>query len=258
MTVLQIDPNVPQGRATATTASVWVSASAGTGKTRVLTDRVLALLLDGTAPERILCLTFTRAAAAEMSNRINRRLGAWAACTEKELTEEIAGITGRTPDDDLCIRARALFAEVLDVPGRMKIQTIHAFCESLLRRFPLEADIAPHFQLLDERTAAEALHAARDMVLLHARRDDDALAAAMAEVTRWVNEDDFAKVFSELSSERGRLRRVIDQHGGLAGLTAEIHRLLGVGEGEADADIVRAACAETAFDGNPPSPAYGG
>ncbi len=251
MTAVQINPNSPQGRATAPASSVWVSASAGTGKTKVLTDRVLALLLDGTAPERILCLTFTRAAAAEMSNRINRRLGAWAACKEIKLTEEIAEITGAAPDDDLCARARALFAEVLDVPGRMKIQTIHAFCESLLRRFPLEADIAPHFQLLDERTAAEALHAARDMVLLHARRDDDdALAAAMAEVTSWVNEDDFAKVFSELSSERGRLRRVIDEHGGLAGLSAEIYRLLGAGEGETDADIVEAACGETAFEGN--------
>ncbi len=249
MTDMQIDPEIPQRRAAAPDSSVWVSASAGTGKTKVLTDRVLALLLDGTAPERILCLTFTRAAAAEMFDRINRALGGWAACTEEKLDDEIESIAGARPDADLRARARGLFARVLDVPGRMKIQTIHAFCESLLRRFPLEAGIAPHFQLMDERTAAEALHAARDAVLIHADRGgDDALAAALAEVTGWVDEEEFAKVLAELSSERARLRRLIVDHGGLAALTAAIYRLLGVDEGETEVDIIDAACAPAALD----------
>ena len=244
-----IDANVAQRRAASPAASVWVSASAGTGKTKVLTDRVLALLLDGTEPHRILCLTFTRAAAAEMSNRINRRLGVWAACSDDKLADQIAEITGTAPDAETCARARALFAQVLDVPDSMKINTIHAFCESLLRRFPLEAGVAPHFQLVDERTAAEALHAARDAVLAHARRgDDEALAAALGEVAGRVNEDDFAKLLSDLSSERGRLRRVIDGHGGVAGLAARLFGLLGVGETETEASIIDAACDEPAFD----------
>ncbi len=246
-----LEAEIAQRRAAAPESSVWVSASAGTGKTKVLTDRVLALLLDGAAPHRILCLTFTRAAAAEMSNRINWNLGHWAACSETDLAEQIEKITGAPPDAKVCARARALFAEVLDVPDRMKINTIHAFCESLLRRFPLEAGVAPHFQLIDERTAAEALHAARDTVLSHARRGDDAaLAAALREVAGWVNEDDFAKLLSQLSTERDRLRRVIEAHDGIAGLATALFGALGVAEDETDQGIVEAACEDAAFDGD--------
>src|SRR5881275_3745368 len=90
--------------------SVWVSASAGTGKTKVLTDRLLALMLDGTDPARILCLTFTRAAAAEMANRVNARLAAWATLPPGQLDEELVELTGRLPDEDEIARARQLFA----------------------------------------------------------------------------------------------------------------------------------------------------
>src|SRR5438477_451937 len=138
-------------------ASVWVSASAGTGKTKVLTDRQLALMIDGTDPARILCLTFTRAAAAEMANRVNARLAAWATLPPGQLDEELAGLIGRMPDEYKTTLARQLFARVLDSPGSAKIATIHAFCQSLLRRFPLEAGVPPEFAVLDERGAAEAL-----------------------------------------------------------------------------------------------------
>ncbi|HSR72720.1 MAG TPA: UvrD-helicase domain-containing protein, partial [Kiloniellales bacterium] len=141
--------------------SLWVAASAGTGKTKVLTDRVLSLMLHGTPPGRILCLTFTKAAAAEMANRLAQRLGRWATADDATLTEEIAGLLGHAPDAETLVRGRRLFARVLDAPGGMKILTIHAFCQSLLRRFPLEAGIAPHFQVLDERSAGEMLVQAR-------------------------------------------------------------------------------------------------
>ena len=137
--------------------SVWVAASAGTGKTTVLTDRVLALLLEGTAPERILALTFTKAAAAEMAARIADHLGAWTDRAEAELNETLAALLGHAPDKAETMRARTLFARVLDAPGGMPIQTIHAFCQSLLRRFPLEAGIAPHFSVMDERDSEEML-----------------------------------------------------------------------------------------------------
>src|SRR5204862_1329682 len=107
--------------------SVWVSASAGTGKTKVLTDRLLALMLDGTDPARLLCLTFTRAAAAEMANRVNDRLAAWTTMPTGELEQHLVKLTGRMPEPFDIARARQLFARVLDTPGGAKIATIHAF-----------------------------------------------------------------------------------------------------------------------------------
>ena len=126
-------------------ASVWVSASAGTGKTRILTERLLTLMLDGTDPSRILCLTFTRAAAAEMANRVNARLAEWTTMPPGALDQELQKLTGHVPDAYERDRARQLFARVLDTPGGAKIETIHAFCQSLLRRFPLEAEVPPEF-----------------------------------------------------------------------------------------------------------------
>ena len=108
-------------------ASVWVSASAGTGKTKVLTDRLLTLMLAGTEPSRILCLTFTRAAAAEMSNRVNQRLASWTTMDSGRLAQELVNLTGRHPREEEIAHARQLFARVLDTPGGAKIQTIHAF-----------------------------------------------------------------------------------------------------------------------------------
>ncbi len=151
---LSVDPNQQQRLAASPTTSVWVSASAGTGKTKVLTDRVLNLLLTGTQPQRILCLTFTRAAAAEMESRIADQLGRWTMMEEDILLNTLEELLGEKPEDQMIQRARRLFAEVLDTPGGMNIQTIHAFCQSLLGRFPLEADVAPHFALMDERDAA--------------------------------------------------------------------------------------------------------
>ena len=117
-----------QRRAADPAASVWVAASAGTGKTKVLTDRVLNLLIANTSPDSILCLTFTRAAAAEMAERIAHRLADWAVIGEKPLFDDLGKLLGRTPVQDEISRARKLFAQVLDVPGGMRIETVHAFC----------------------------------------------------------------------------------------------------------------------------------
>ncbi|MDA0339627.1 MAG: UvrD-helicase domain-containing protein, partial [Proteobacteria bacterium] len=130
MTTEQIrvsDPNV----------SAWVAASAGTGKTHVLTNRVLRLLLEVDNPGGLLCLTFTKAAAAEMAGRVNERLAKWAVSEEAALDKDLAELLDRGPDHDEKEQARRLFAEVLDLPGGLKIQTIHSFCQSLMGRFPL-------------------------------------------------------------------------------------------------------------------------
>ena len=116
--------------------SAWVSASAGTGKTKALTDRTLRLLLGGTPPQQILCLTFTRTAAAEMANRLNQRLVSWAIVNEEQLAHDLKELTGVSADKPTQARARCLLARVLDAPGGMRIQTIHSFCETLLGRFP--------------------------------------------------------------------------------------------------------------------------
>jgi len=229
-------------------ASVWVAASAGTGKTRVLTDRVLRLLLQGSDPGQVLCLTFTRAAAAEMANRLHGDLSRWAIDDDARLEQALTGLTGRTPTADEMERARQLFARVLDAPGGLKIQTIHAFCESLLSRFPLESGIPPHFSVIDERTSAELLNEARDYVLTQARTDG-ALAKSLQHLTAQVSEDRFGEVARELTIERSRLEQLFDHYKhSLPAISIAIHRVLGLDPEEEEPSIVAAACALNDLD----------
>ncbi|PZW44883.1 DNA helicase/exodeoxyribonuclease V subunit A [Humitalea rosea] len=157
--------------------SAWVDASAGSGKTKVLTDRVLRLLLvPGQEPGRLLCLTFTKAAAAEMANRLNRRLGEWAVADAAGLAASLTELTGTVPNAATLTRARSLFATVLDLPGGMRISTIHAFAQGLLRGFPIEAQLPPRFRVAEtvEQTALTA--AAREQALAVGAGPVEALA----------------------------------------------------------------------------------
>ncbi len=141
--------------------SVFVSANAGSGKTRVLVERVSRLLLDGAAPDKILCLTYTKAAAAEMQSRLFDALGEWSILSEKKLTHALNKLEdkARKRSQKELGRARRLFARALETPGGLKVQTIHGFCEKLLKRFPLEAGIAPGSEALDDKQTADYLHA---------------------------------------------------------------------------------------------------
>ena len=132
--------------------SAFVLANAGSGKTRVLIDRVARLLLQGTKPERILCITFTKAAAAEMTTRLFDKLGAWSLAEDSELTRALEELEGAPSDRDLN-HVRRLFARALETPGGLKIQTIHSFCESVLHRFPIEAGAPPGFSVIDDKDA---------------------------------------------------------------------------------------------------------
>lgn len=156
--------NQQQLEASDPAVSSFVAASAGSGKTKLLTDRLLRLMLAGSAPEKILCLTYTKAAAAEMRIRLNRRLGEWVTMPQEALSKRLQDLKV-TPDAKTLSRARQLFADVLDLPGGMKIETIHAFCQSLLRRFPLEAQLSPHFSIADDEKSAQRLREARERVL---------------------------------------------------------------------------------------------
>jgi len=242
-----LDPNRQQRAAYTRGASVWVEASAGTGKTTVLTRRVLSLLLDKTPPSRILCLTFTKAAAAEMANRINETLSRWATIGDGALAQELVELIGADPDADMLDHARQLFARVLDAPGGIAIATIHAFCQSLLRRFPLEAGVAPHFELMDERSSAEALTAAREAVLTRARDGRaPALAEALTEAVRHTHEASFTELLGALAQERARLSAALA--GGFDAFAARLRRVLGLRDGDTVAQIVAEACAQHASD----------
>jgi ATP-dependent helicase/nuclease subunit A len=135
-------------------AQIWANANAGTGKTTVLTSRVLRLLLAGTKPSKILCLTYTKVAASEVQNRIIDRLRHWVTLDEQQLTSEILTLTNTPPTDATLKRARGLFIDVLESAEGMNIHTIHAFAQSLLRKFPIEAGVSPYFQIIDEQESA--------------------------------------------------------------------------------------------------------
>lgn len=170
---LTIDKATERAQADASNprASAWVSANAGSGKTYVLAQRVIRLLLAGTDPSRILCLTFTRAAAAEMAKRVFETLSEWTTLSDRKLATEIRRIEGGRPSPEMLVEARRLFARALETPGGLKIQTIHAFCERLLHQFPFEANVAGHFEVLDERDATELTDLARRRVLARAAAD---------------------------------------------------------------------------------------
>lgn len=246
--MIPTDPDIAQRQAADGTASVWVAASAGTGKTKVLTDRVIALMLNGSAPSRILCLTFTKAAAAEMANRINERLSRWTIAGEGELVLEIQALTGQIPDQNRIAEARRLFARVLDAPGGMKIMTIHAFCQSLLRRFPIEAGVPPHFEVMDERSADEALAVAREEVLATAHSGKDpGLSAALARVTERASEQGFLGLLGEVQLERARLARAIGTDSPEKFMRRLAERLDLSPEATPES-VIEAACSESAFD----------
>ena len=230
--------------------SVWVRANAGTGKTRVLTDRVLRLLLDGTAPSRILCLTFTKAAAAEMATRLYEELGKWARMEDGRLAKTLLRLRGTPAAAEDLDEARRLFTRALDVPGGLKIQTIHSFCESLLARFPVEARVVPHFTVMDERTAAELLCDAREDVFWQASEGKDSeLTRALETVTPNVAERTFKEVLDALLKEQGKLRRGLLRHGGPDGMAAAARERLGLKPDEDEAMILEKAAKKTAFDG---------
>lgn len=132
-------------------ASFWIEASAGTGKTKVLVDRTINLLLAGSRPDRLLCLTFTKAAAAEMANRIRDRLSQWMSLSDDSLVQELRELTRQEDVTAKIPVARNLLNDVLRVPGGLQVQTIHGFCQYILKRFPLEANIQPHFEVMDEQ-----------------------------------------------------------------------------------------------------------
>ena len=166
-----------QGQAQETSRSVWVAASAGAGKTRVLTSRIVRLLLEGADPASILALTYTKAAAKEMATRVISTARDLATADAADRLAQVTALLGYSPAPEVLVRAGALYEVILDTPGGLLIQTIHAFCQSLLGRFPFEAGLTPGFEAIEEDARAELLAQACAQVL---RRQSDRFAALKA------------------------------------------------------------------------------
>ena len=201
------ETNALQRQASDPSASVWVSANAGTGKTHVLTNRVMRLLLSGTKPERILCVTYTKAAAAEMSKRIFDQLATWVMASEEELKEKLHKLKGAKATGSECDYARTLFTSAIETPGGLKVQTIHAFCERLLQRFPLEAGIAPGFRILDETEAKDLKRTAIDRALVRATANPESLLGqALSDAIAYAADDRFDDILGQALDQRQWLK----------------------------------------------------
>ncbi len=223
--------------------SAWVSASAGSGKTKVLTDRVLNLLLCNYPPEKILCLTFTKTAAAEMSNRLSEILQSWTVMDDESLTKAVTSLKGDDFEPEHLTLARQLFAKLLDVKGGMKIMTIHSFCQSLLKRFPLEAGLSAAFDVLDDKDSH--LYMTRAVAKGLA---DNAFSEQMALLSNFMNEKSFTDLMKTFDSKRRQFKRLLEEHQSLSSVIDKVYRTLGVKKGTTVSDLQKSIYAGDDFD----------
>lgn len=233
-----------QRAASAPDSQIWLSASAGTGKTHVLTARVLRLLLNDAPPESILCLTFTKAGAAEMAERVQARLAAWVRMADVRLRRELHAL-GEREDDQAIRKARRLFARVLDAPGGgLRIQTIHAFSQTLLASFPVEAGLAPGFKPLEGRAEAALARATLADMLVDAERGGDlGLIDDVQKLSRRLGEDKAERYLAFCA----RAGDAFDGLGSREGIEARVRIALEVPLGDVETAIEQ-ACADEMFD----------
>ncbi|HWK98210.1 MAG TPA: double-strand break repair helicase AddA [Pseudolabrys sp.] len=228
--------------------SAWVSANAGSGKTHVLAQRVIRLLLNGTDPARILCITFTKAAAANMANRVFDVLRGWTVLDDTALDAAITRTGVRTITPQLRLRARQLFALALDTPGGLKVQTIHAFCTQLLHLFPFEANVPARFEVLDEATEHQLLHDLTMKVLLGAAQNPDTpLGRALKQAVLAAADQTFQDMVRNAIRERDALTRWIAGTGGIDGAAAQLSQTLGLQAGDTAEAVDAALFAESLF-----------
>ncbi|MBV9077172.1 MAG: double-strand break repair helicase AddA [Methylobacteriaceae bacterium] len=231
-------------------ASAWVSANAGAGKTKVLTDRVIRLLLDGAPPARILCLTFTKAAAANMTIRVFGELGSWVTLPDPDLRDRIEAMTGERADRSVLARARRLFARAVETPGGLKIETIHAFCERLLHLVPFEAEVPARFAVLDDSKAAELAALARGRVLTEAALGGagrERLSWALGVAGLWAAGESLTKVLTDAVAHPG----LPADPAALVASLAELRGRLGLGSDDRPDAIRHRMLAESLLGAGP-------
>jgi ATP-dependent helicase/nuclease subunit A len=225
-----IDPSLidrAQALAADPGVNAFVTANAGSGKTKTLIDRVARLLLAGVAPSAILCVTYTKAAAAEMQGRLFKLLGGWSVAPDERLIDELARL-GAEPGQDLS-EARRLFARALETPGGLKIQTIHAFCEQLLRRFPLEAGVSPSFEVMDDAAAVLVAAEARTRLARFVLTTDQTIAEAYARLAVSLDYQAFEGLFRTFEDRREALAAYLAGKG-LEGVAADVWQRCGFPE----------------------------
>jgi ATP-dependent helicase/nuclease subunit A len=203
--------------------SAWVAANAGSGKTHVLVQRVINLLLDGVEPEKILCITFTKAAAATMAKRVFDTLAEWTTLDDAGLDKAICERSSLKPDAARRALARRLFARALDTPGGLKVHTIHAFCTQLLHQFPFEANVAARFNVLDDAEHTELLERLTlDVLLEGADAPDGKLGRALAAAMVAAADQTFRDVVREAIAKRGTIMTAGDRDTALANLSQSL------------------------------------
>jgi ATP-dependent helicase/nuclease subunit A len=238
-----------QARATDPEASAWVSANAGSGKTYVLARRVIRLLLAGADPASILCLTFTKAAAAEMSGRVFEILAGWTTLPDEALAAILADYQGAPATPAHLVSARRLFARALETPGGLKIQTIHAFCERLLHQFPFEANVAGSFEVLDDRGASVlTAEAQRSVIARAAAEADTALGRAFAVVLDAASDQGIEAALAALVASRDAVREFIVGAGDLTSGLRDLRHALGLAFGETAESLRDQLASEIPFD----------
>ncbi|MCO5132420.1 MAG: double-strand break repair helicase AddA [Xanthobacteraceae bacterium] len=229
-----------QARASDPATSAFVAANAGAGKTHVLVSRVIRLLLSGVAPEKILCITFTKAAAANMAQRVFETLGRWVRLDDAALDAAILAVGAAQPSAKIRERARELFACALETPGGLKVQTIHALCTRLLQQFPFEANVPARFAVLDDRDQNDMMERANLAVLLQASNaPDSGVGRALATAMAYAADVTFKEVVREACLSREHFLAWADQNGGLEAARAQLARALGVTADDRLADIER-------------------
>lgn len=253
----ETDPNVLQRRAASPDSSVWVGASAGSGKTKVLTDRILRLLLpdknglNATPPHKILALTFTKAGASEMTIRVQKTLSHWATIDDETLKETLQNLLGVAPTKTQTQTAKQLFAKVVDAPGGMQIMTLHSFCQSVLGRFPLEAGLSPSFILLEESQAQKLYGQAKQKVLKQAQEEKGSpLANALDNIATLQNADQFDHLLGNFIRERRQANALLKKYFDSDGLYNALCQELGVKAGQSIDDLIYTFSAEGNFDQN--------
>jgi ATP-dependent helicase/nuclease subunit A len=222
------DTRLKQQQVSDPAVSAWVSANAGSGKTTVLVRRVIRLLLAGNPPARILCLTFTKAAAANMANKVLETLARWVRLDDDALDSAIREVSNSAPSPALRATARRLFAQALETPGGLKVQTIHAFCDRVLHQFPVEAQVQAGFEVLDEVQEVDLLRRAREAVLIVAAREPDgALGRALAAAVAGATDKSLDDALREAVRDRRKVARLIETGG-----EARIIEALGLNEAD--------------------------
>ncbi len=216
--------------------SAWVFASAGSGKTKILTDRVLRLLLEDVSPGKILCLTFTKVAAAEMQHRINSELSEWILCSDEKLIEKLTNMIGRNPTSLELKKSRTLFVRILDNESKIKVQTIHSFCQSLIKICPFEAGISPAFEIIEKEREGLFLQQAKKEVLKKALENTE-LGTLIKKINTQLNEESFSQLIGKMLGFKEQINLLKQDFFGIENLIDEIFKNFSLSKSQTESEI---------------------